>query len=43
MQPFNAQTIADLFLELYTVLINLAYLDPARLVLLPHAIPESQI
>jgi hypothetical protein len=33
----------DLFLELYSVLVNLSYLDPAHLSLPPRAIPESRV
>jgi hypothetical protein len=43
MPLFNTQVIADLFLELYSVLIGLSYLDPACLSLPPHAIPESRV
>jgi hypothetical protein len=43
LPPFSPQTIADLLLELYTLLIRLSYLDPARLLLPPHPIPATAL
>jgi hypothetical protein len=43
MQPFDSKVIVDLFLELYSVLVNKCYISAATLLLPPHTIPESWV
>lgn len=43
MQPFDTRVVIDLFLKLYTVLVNLSYIPAAALSLPPHTFPEREI